>query len=71
MCIGCIVGIVDCRKNTPTPINLRVVPVDFRDEQKYGKEEQGEGEGGYEWVGGDVEYFESLKIRDVLEYSLR
>ena len=47
MCIGCKVGIVDRREDTPTPIDLRVIPVDFRDEQEYGNEEQGEGESGY------------------------
>ena len=63
-------GIVDCREDTPTPIDLGVILVDFGDDEEDGEEEQGEGEGGYQWIGGDIEDFESLKIRDVLEYLL-
>ena len=63
--------IVECRKDTPAPINLRVIPVDLWDDQEYGKEEQREGEGGYQGVGGDVEDLESLKVGNVVEYLLR
>ena len=70
MCICCKVRIVDCGEDTPAPINLRIIPVDFGDEQEYGEDEQGEGNGGYQGVGRNVEDFESLKVRDVLEYLL-
>ncbi len=60
-------GIVDCRENAPKPINLGVVPVDFRNDQKHGEKKQGEGECGDEGIGGNIEDFERLKVGDVLE----
>lgn len=53
-----IMSIVKSRKNTPAAVHLRIVPVDFRNQQEDWRQEQRERKGGYEGIRSQIDVTE-------------
>lgn len=62
-----IMGIVKSGKQAPAAIDLGIVSIDFRDDEKYRSKEQRERESKDQWIGRHVEDLQLTQIRSRLE----
>lgn len=67
VCVQSIVDIVNRGKDAPDSIDLRVVPIDLRNDQEYREDGAGKSEGGDQRVGGHIKDLESLWVGDALK----
>ena len=64
-------GIVECRQQTPKPIDLGVVPVDLRRDEEYRAQEQRYSKGRDQRIRRQIKLFETLQASDILKDLVR